>query len=65
MSSYLSWTPFYGTVNIPKRFLKCKRCKNEFFVTWNSGYAKTVCFCPVCGQEARPYKKSKKENNNE
>lgn len=31
-------------------FLKCKRCKNEFYVVWNSTHAKTVCYCPSCGQ---------------
>lgn len=34
------------------RLFKCKRCKNEFGIVWNSEYVKTICFCPSCGQPA-------------
>ena len=34
------------------RLFKCKRCKNEFGIYWNSEYVKTICFCPSCGQAA-------------
>lgn len=30
------------------RMFKCKRCKNEFGIIWNSEYVKTICFCPSC-----------------
>ena len=30
-------------------YLKCKRCKQQFYVVSDSCYAKTVCFCPYCG----------------
>ena len=46
------------------RFLKCKRCKNEFKVIFNSFYSHTVCFCPSCGQPARP-KGNKEEKEDE
>ena len=39
---------YFGNI----RFLKCKRCKNEFGIIWNSEYVKTICFCPSCGQPA-------------
>lgn len=32
-------------------YLKCKRCKQEFYVVSAARYLKTVCYCPYCGQE--------------
>ncbi len=32
-------------------FLKCKRCKQEFYVVEGARYRKLVNFCPYCGQE--------------
>jgi len=34
------------------RILRCKSCKQEFYVASNTSYAKKVCFCPYCGDSA-------------
>lgn len=47
------------------RLLKCKRCKNEFGVVWNSKYVKTVCFCPSCGQAAQKISRKNEMENEE
>lgn len=43
-------TGFSIAVEDSLNLLKCKRCKQEFAVKSSSHYAKTVCFCPYCGQ---------------
>ena len=35
-------------------YMKCKRCKQEFYIVSAAKYYKTICFCPYCGQEANP-----------
>lgn len=45
-------------------YLKCKRCKSEFYIKFNSDYSKTVCYCPVCGQPAQPRRKNKAAEDN-
>ena len=52
---------YFGNI----RFLKCKRCKNEFGVVWNSEYVKTVCFCPSCGQAAQKISRKNEMENEE
>lgn len=47
---------YFGSI----RLFKCKRCKNEFGIIWNSEYVKTVCFCPSRGQPA--FKQAHKNN---
>lgn len=47
-------------------YMKCKRCKQEFYVVSAARYHKTVCFCPYCGQEAvlkRKFNPSDNEDN--
>lgn len=40
-------------------YLKCKTCKREFYVVSAFFYAKTICFCPYCGDEANKPRKQK------
>lgn len=46
----LKWTDHTSTDG--HCFLKCKTCKQEFYVVSAAYYAKTVCFCPYCGDFA-------------
>ena len=43
-------------------FLKCKTCKNEFYVVNSAYYAHTVMFCPYCGDCARKHDKLRERN---
>ena len=36
------------------RFLRCKKCRNEFKVEFRN--SRTVNYCPCCGQKATIYK---------
>ena len=38
------------------RYLKCKSCKQEFYIVNAARYYKTICFCPYCGDSAQPRK---------
>lgn len=38
-------------------YLKCKTCKQEFYVVSSAYYAKTICFCPYCGDYANKLNK--------
>lgn len=40
-------------------YLKCKTCKQEFYVVPAAYYSKTVNFCPYCGDYAHKVKKLK------
>lgn len=39
------------------QYLKCKRCKQEFYIVSAAIYRKTIGFCPYCGQKAVPDQK--------
>ena len=47
------------------RMFKCKRCKIEFGIIWNSEYVKTICFCPSCGQAAQKISRKNEMENEE
>ena len=42
-------TDYFGNVKVVTCGLKCKHCKNEFFVYRYGYYYREVCFCPYCG----------------
>lgn len=42
-------------------YLKCKRCKQEFYVVSAAIYVKSIGFCPYCGQRAKPQEKHDEE----
>jgi len=46
-------------------YLKCKRCKQEFYIVNAAKYVKTICFCPYCGEPAAKKSKAKKEKEND
>ena len=47
-------------------FLKCKTCKQEFYIVHaGSYYAKTVCFCPYCGDFANKTDKLRYRDHDE
>lgn len=52
---------YFGNI----RMFKCKRCKNEFGIIWNSEYIKTICFCPSCGQAAQKVSRKNEMENEE
>ena len=39
-------------------YLKCKTCKQEFYIVSAARYIKTICFCPYCGDKANKTPKS-------
>ena len=47
------------------RYLKCKTCKQEFYVVSATHYAKTVCFCPYCGDYANKIDKLRYRNEDD
>lgn len=59
MKNMIKFTGEYMIKDTPSMILKCKQCKNEFAIIWNSTYVKTICFCPSCGQAANPKHNSK------
>jgi len=40
-------------------YLKCKTCKQEFYIVSAAVYYKTVYYCPYCGDPANKKKKIK------
>ena len=42
------------------QLLKCKSCKQEFYVVSAAVFEKTVCFCPFCGDYANKVDKIRK-----
>lgn len=40
-------------------YLKCKTCKQEFYVVSAARYAKTVCYCPYYGDYANKTRRLK------
>ena len=55
MSRMIVYTPYSSPDG--HTYMKCKRCKQEFYIVSAAVYHKTVCFCPYCGQEANPRRK--------
>lgn len=47
------------------RYLKCKTCKQEFYVVSAAHYVKTVYFCPYCGDYANKIDKLRYRNEDD
>ena len=50
----LKWTNFSSPDG--HVYLKCKSCKQEFYVVSAAYYSKTINFCPYCGDHAHKIK---------
>ncbi len=44
-------------------YLKCKTCKQEFYVVSAARYLKTICYCPYCGDSDHKKRYKKHVNN--
>lgn len=47
------------------QLLKCKSCKQEFYVVSAAVFEKTVCFCPFCGDYANKIDKIREYEGDE
>lgn len=55
----------FGEKKLITTGLKCKRCRNEFFVYRFGTYYREVAFCPYCGIQSVTELKRKKEKEEE
>jgi len=46
-------------------YLKCKTCKQVFYIVNEAIYIKTICFCPYCGDYANKIDKLRAWNGDE
>lgn len=58
----LKWTNYSSPDG--HTFLKCKTCKNEFYVVNSAYYVHSIMFCPYCGDYARKRDKPRNRNKN-
>lgn len=65
MKQTIKFTGGYIYRVTPQMVFKCKRCKSEFAIIWNSEYLKTICYCPACGISAFPKRRGHEEEDEE
>ena len=46
-------------------YLKCKSCKQEFYIVSAAVFSKTINFCPYCGDYAHKMDKLRYRNTEE
>ena len=46
-------------------FLKCKTCKNEFYIVNSAYYVHSIMFCPYCGDYACKHDRLRKWNKDD